>query len=261
MSILTKIISLLRGTATEAGQAIVDSHATTILDQEIRDAQNASVQSKEALTKLMAEQKISTGKLEEKQGKRAEYEGYVAKLLNQGNQDLARETAGKVAALDAEIKTDQVQLTTLKATVDKLHATIRSADQRIEALQQQINQVKSTESVLKAQASISARYSGQNTKLRTALDSLERIKQRQAEQSAQIDAANALELENGETDLTAKLTAAGVLPGATNADDVLARVKAGMTQSAPGALTLDKKDTVLLSAPVEAVKAESVQKS
>ena len=110
MGILSKIFSLLRGTATEAGQAIVDRNATTILDQEIRDAQTASGQSKQALTKLMADQKIATDKLNEKSAKRNEYEGYVAKLIAQGNQDLARETAGKVATLEGEIAADQAAL-------------------------------------------------------------------------------------------------------------------------------------------------------
>ena len=40
MSILTKIFTLLRGGANEAGQAVVDANALRILDQEIRDAGN-----------------------------------------------------------------------------------------------------------------------------------------------------------------------------------------------------------------------------
>ena len=257
MGILSKIFSLLRGTATEAGQAIVDRNATTILDQEIRDAQTASGQSKQALTKLMADQKIATDKLNEKNAKRNEYEGYVAKLIAQGNQDLARETAGKVATLEGEIAADQAALTNLKNTVDKLHSTIRTADTRIESLQQQINQVKSTESVLKAQASIASSYSGQNTKLRTALDSLDRIKQRQLEQSAQIDAANALEHESGESDLSAKLAAAGMLPGATSADAVMARVQATLSPIPLTAVTQQKDPAAALNAPAAGVRSES----
>ena len=36
MSILSKILTLFRGAATEAGQSIVDQNAVRILDQEIR---------------------------------------------------------------------------------------------------------------------------------------------------------------------------------------------------------------------------------
>ena len=38
MGIFSKIITAIRGGATEVGEAIVDSQAMRILDQEIRDA-------------------------------------------------------------------------------------------------------------------------------------------------------------------------------------------------------------------------------
>ena len=41
MSMLAKLSALFRGTAHEAGQAVVDANALKILDQEIRDADTA----------------------------------------------------------------------------------------------------------------------------------------------------------------------------------------------------------------------------
>lgn len=223
MSILEKILTLFRGAATEAGQAVVDRNATRILDQEIRDAQGDSLRAKEDLTKMMAQHKLASDKLDAKRAKKAEYENHIGRLLGQGDQALARDVATKVAQLEGEIAAEEKTLATTKAAVDKLHASIKTADRRIESLQQQVDQVKANESVLRAQSAISARHGGQNAKLRTALDSLERVKTQQAERAAQIDAAEALALSEGDGDLEARLAAAGVTPGQISADAVLAR--------------------------------------
>ena len=54
MAIIEKLLTLIRGSATEAGQAIVDKNSLTILDQEIRDAGIELDRSREALTRLTA---------------------------------------------------------------------------------------------------------------------------------------------------------------------------------------------------------------
>src|SRR5258708_2873738 len=220
MSILEKILTLFRGAATEAGQSIVDKNAVRILDQEIRDAQNDSVRAKDELAHMMAQQKLSTDKLAAKQDKKAEYEGHIQRLLGSGDQNLARDVATKVGELESKTGDEQKTTTTLAASIEKMHAAIKTADRRIGGLQQQVDQVKVNESVLRSQAAISARHSGQNAKLSTALDSLDRIKTRQLEQSAQIDAAEQLAKSEGDGDLEARLSKAGLLTGGSvSADD------------------------------------------
>ena len=243
MSILEKILTLFRGTATEAGQAIVDRNATRILDQEIRDAQADSLRAKEDLTKMMAQQKLAADKLDAKRAKKAEYESHIGRLLTQGDQALAHDVAGKVAQLEGEIAAEEKSQGGVVAAVQKLHGSIKTADRRIESLQQQVDQVKANESVLRAQSAISARHSGQNAKLRTALDSLDRVKTRQAEQAAQIEAADALALTDGDGDLEQRLAAAGVVPGQVSADMVLARYqKTTVTQVPPEQLDAPKTE-------------------
>src|SRR5438445_4460138 len=238
MSILEKILTLFRGTATESGKSIVDKNAVRILDQEIRDAKNESVRAKDELARLMAQQKIAADKLAAKDAKKAEYEGHIQRLLASGDQNLARDVATKVAQLESEVGEEQKSSTSLAAAIEKMHGAIKTADRRIAGLQQQVDQVKVNESVLRSQAAISARYSGQNAKLSTALDSLDRIKTRQVEQSARIDAAEQLAKSEGDGDLEARLSKAGLLTGGSvSADDVLARYQTvKVTQNAPAQL-------------------------
>ncbi|MEO6688151.1 MAG: PspA/IM30 family protein [Dokdonella sp.] len=255
MSILAKILTLFRGAANEAGQAVIDKNATRILDQEIRDAQNDSLRAKEDLTKMMAQQKLASDKLDAKRAKKAEYESHIGRLLGQGDQALARDVAGKVAQLESDVAVEEKSLSTNIAAVDKLHASIKTADRRIESLQQQVDQVKANESVLRAQASIAATSSGQNTKLRTALDSLERVKTRQLEQGAQIEAANALAASEGDAGLEARLAAAGVVSGQVNADMVLARYqKTEVVQHPRDQLDAPKAETTAVPQATERSK-------
>lgn len=257
MSILAKILTLFRGVATEAGQTVVDKNATRILDQEIRDAQTASVHAKEDLTKMMAQQKLAADRLEAKRAKKAEYENHIGRLLGQGDQALARDVAGKVAQLEGEIASEEKSQGGVVTAVQKLHASIKTADRRIESLQQQVDQVKANESVLRAQSAISARHSGQNAKLRTALDSLDRVKTRQLEQSAQIEAAETLALSDGDGDLEQRLAAAGVVPGQVSADAVLARYQTTtVTQVPREQLEAQKAEAVSQAQTTEQVKVQ-----
>jgi phage shock protein A len=84
--------------------------------------------------------------------------------------------------------------------------------------------VKVNESVQKAQAAVSARGAGAGASLGSAADSLARIKERQMIRGERIKAAGELEDRRTGADLDEKLRLAGILPGQSSADDVLARL-------------------------------------
>ena len=224
MAIIEKLITLVRGTATEAGQSIVDRNAITILEQETRDSKAALEQSKVDLTKLMAERKLASGKLDAKKAKVDELGTSIQKLVAKGDQQaLALEVAGKVASLENEIKSDSATIAGMDANIDRLRGSIRQAESTIEHLGRQIDTVKATASVQRAQEAIASRTSGSNAKLRTAMDSLDRIQEQQRLKDAQLDAAKELEASSGDGDLEKRLQAAGVVATDTAAADVLAR--------------------------------------
>jgi phage shock protein A len=65
---------------------------------------------------------------------------------------------------------------------------------------------------------------GAQSRIGSAADSLQRIKQRQAVQEEKLRENQALEDRRTGADLDAKLRDAGILPGHSSADDVLARL-------------------------------------
>ncbi|WBA81790.1 PspA/IM30 family protein [Endozoicomonas sp. GU-1] len=226
MSIWSKVMTALKGATNEVGEAIADSNALRILDQEIREASDQLQQSKTQLAGIMAKQKLSSQKCAELKEKVAEYEGYAIKALDQGDESLATDVASKIAEYEAQLHSELEMEKSFAGSIVSLKKAITDAEANLRRLKQQVDTVKATESVQKAQAACAAKHSGVNSKMATATDSLERIKQRQAERAAQMEAASELSGDTAENDLQAKLKAAGITKGDADASSVLERLKA-----------------------------------
>ena len=226
MNVWSKMLTALRGGANEVGEAVVDSQALRILDQEIRDADLELRKSKEALAEIMAKHKLASDKVSKSAASIAEYEQYALKALEAGNETLAREVAEKIANLEIEQAGEREQAEGFAASVAQLRKAVTQAEGNIKRLKQQVDTVKATESVQKAQMAVAQRYGGSQAKLQTAVESLERIKQKQAERAAKMEASAELAATSAPHDsLEAKLRAAGIKADNASADSVLARLK------------------------------------
>ncbi|GAB2521914.1 PspA/IM30 family protein [Lysobacter humi (ex Lee et al. 2017)] len=225
MGILSKLFTLFRGASHEAGQAVVDKNAITILDQEIRDTSTQLNQSRQELAKLMAQSKLADQKIEARQQKIAEYTRYIEGALAKNDEALAREVAGKLAPLETEQQGELAAKAHLDKSIVTLKATITKAEGQVKALRTQVDTVKATASVQKAQMAIASRTAGATSGMSNALESLERIKQRQLETSARLEAAEELDATSGDGELNRKLAAAGLLEDSSSADAVLARFR------------------------------------
>lgn len=226
MNIWAQMITALRGGIQEAGEAVVDSQALRILDQEVRDATEELKQTRDGLTSIMARQKVAEEKCSQLQNSITEYESYAVKALEQNNETLAVEIAEKIASFENQITSEKQAAAEYSESADNLRKAIQTAEQNIKRLKQQIDTIKATENVQRAQAAIAERYNGSNSKLRTAMDSVERIKEKQTLKSAQIAAAAELAAENREDSLQQKLEQAGITSSGSAASSVLERLKA-----------------------------------
>lgn len=225
MSIIRKLITAVRGHATEAGEAIVDKNALVILDQEIRDSKEALNKSRTNLTSIMAERQIHLNRVASMQANIEKLTSAAEAALAKGEEGLALEVAERIASEQSDMETEQALADQFESSVTALKASIREAEQQVKHLEQQVNVVKATENVQRAQASVAARHSGQNTGVRTAIDSLERIKAKQEKRGAQIQAANQLAADTQGESLDAKLKAAGIGTNTRSAQDILAGLK------------------------------------
>ena len=226
MNVWSKLLSAVRGGLNDIGEDLVDSQALRILDQEIREADEELRKSREALASMMARQKMADETVKRLEAKIEEYEGYALKALEKGDEMLGLEVAEKIADLEIERDDEADRSAEVGESVASLRKTVTQAENNIKRLKQQVDTIRATESVQKAQMTVARRQGGSDAKLQTALESLERIKSRQERTAAQIGAYQSLDKERTrEDDLEAKLKAAGIITGEVNAESVLARLK------------------------------------
>lgn len=224
---LKKLWTALRGAANEGLEAAADSQALRILDQEIRDAKNELKACDTSLTSIMAKRKLSANKCAAYQKDIDTYTQHAIAASEKGEESLAIECAEKVAELEAALATEQEILNGFNSSEQNLKANIAKAKANVRRMEQQIEQVKATESVQKAQVAVSTRHMGAESNVKTALDSLERIKAKQAQRDAEITAAEELAADESGASLEAKLKSAGIQPGGqSSGSDKLAQILA-----------------------------------
>ncbi|TCS16704.1 PspA/IM30 family protein [Caulobacter sp. BK020] len=224
MSIWSKLFTLGRAGAHEATAAVVDANALRILDQEIRDADTAQGKARDDMATLVARRRILEKEVAGFREQVTKYEASARAAVAKGDMDLARQVAQRIADLEQDIALKEPQIGDMRTAEDQLHQAITATDRRIETLRREVEVVKVNESVQKAQAAVSARGAGAGAALGSAADSLARIKERQAIRGERIKAAGELEDRRTGADLDEKLRLAGILPGQSSADDILARL-------------------------------------
>lgn len=226
MNIWAKMITALRGGVHDLGETIIDGQALRILDQEVREASEELLGSKQALANILAKQKLAELYSKELTDRIAENENYAVQALAKKEDELAFEVAQKIAGLEADLHQQQSIRAGLTKNVTDLRAAVKVAEQNIKRLKQQVDTIRATENVQRAQAAMAQRYQGAgNNKLRTAMDSLETIKRKQLEREAQLQAATELAKEEDQDPLMEKLAKAGIIAAEQDAQDVLARLR------------------------------------
>lgn len=225
MSIFKKLITAVRGGATEVGEAIIDNQAIRILEQEVRDSKKAIGEAKTNLTAIMAEKMGVARKVKELNEKIKEHEGYAIQAMDKGDEALALDVANKIAEFEHELNIQQGILDGYESKVTSLKKMIRQTERNIQAMDREISVVKTTEKVQKANELASAKFSGSTSALNSATDSLERIKARQQKREDQANAALELESDEGGDDLQARLKNAGIVDSGSSGSSILDRLR------------------------------------
>lgn len=225
MSIFKKLFTAVRGGATEVGEAIVDTQAIRILEQELRDSKKAIDDAKTNLTAIMAEQMGIARKVKELKGKIGEHEGYAMQAMDKGDDALAMDVANKISEFEHDLNIQQGILDGYESKIVSLKKMIRQTERNIQAMAREVSVVKTTEKVQKANDLAASKFSGSNSSLSSATDSLERIKARQQQREDQSAAALAFEADESGDDLQARLKNAGIVDSGSSGSSVLDRLK------------------------------------
>lgn len=225
MSIFKKLLTAVRGGATEVGEAIIDSQAIRILEQELRDSKKALDDAKTGLTSIMAEKMGVDRKVKDLTAKIKEHEGYAIQAMDKGDESLALDVANKIAEFEHELTIQQGIRDGYESKVASLKKMISQSERNIQAMDREVSVVKTTAKVQKANDLAAAKFSGSNSSLLNATDSLERIKVRQQKREDQAAAAMELETDENGGDLQAKLKNAGIVDSGSSGSSILDRLK------------------------------------
>jgi phage shock protein A len=224
MSVWKKLVTAIKGGANEAAEAVADSQALRILDQEIREAKEELRRSDHSLTQIMAKRKLAEQKVTSLSASVAEYENHARGASEKGDQALALDCAKKVVDLRSQLDAEQSYVDQFSSSEKTLRENISAAKNNLRRMEQQVDMVKATESVQKAQVAVSSRHLGANGKMKTAAESLNRIQDRQKQRQAEMEAASELAADESGDELEKRLQAAGISGSPSNADDELARI-------------------------------------
>lgn len=234
MTVIKKLVTLLRGSARELGESVVDANATRIYEQEIVDSRHSIDQARGDLTGVMAKEMQTARAIEKLKTEVARYEGLALEALNKSQEALALEVANKVGTLEQELDEQTKAHASYAVQVAKLKELIKSAEARIREHERELAIAKTTESVYRATRSISENIGSSGSKLVNARQSLERIKQRHEDLSDRMAAAESLDAEFGHAALEKKLAAAGIGEAADRARKVMERVRARQASEGQG---------------------------
>ena len=226
MSIFKKIMTAIRGGASEVGEAIIDSNATRIFEQEIRDSENHLTKAKRDLTGVMAQQMAASREVDRLKREVTEHEGYAIQAMEKGDDTLALAVAEKISTLESELSSQQQALDSFSGSANRLKELVKKSERQVGEYKRQLSMVKTTESVQKATSAITDNFSSSNSKLLNAKDSLERIKAKQQKFDDQMKAAELHESDTADNSLAAQLKEAGIGAADNNANSVLERLKA-----------------------------------
>jgi len=226
MSLLSKIFTAIRGGAREAGEAVVDMNSVRIFEQEIKDAENALEKAKRDLTDVMAKEMQASRKIETLKADITKHEGFAVQALDKGDEALALDVAQKISDIQGDLNIQQTAQTSFAAHVTRLKGMIKKTTNSLADMQRQLVMVKTTESVQKATTAITENYASGSSKLLSAKESLDRIKQKQQDLDDRLAAGDALQDEFGDKGLEEKLKAAGIVDDGNKAQDILAQLKA-----------------------------------
>ena len=227
MTVIKKLVTLLRGSARELGQSVVDNNATRIYEQEIVDAKNSIAEAKTELAAVMAKEMQTARDIERIQGDIRKQEDLAMQALDKAEEGLAEKVAERVAGLEGELQAQTAAHAGFAVQVGRLKDLIRSAEARVREHEREIGIAKTTESVYRATQSISDNIGSTGSRLTSARESLERIKKRHEDLADRMAAAEELDKEFGHKALDDQLAAAGIGDNdKSRANAVMARLKA-----------------------------------
>lgn len=223
MGVWNNLFTAVKGHVNEAAEAVEDKQLMTIMDQQIREANEAIGKARDERARMAGNRKVKENSIAELDTEIERLTDGAKNAKASGDMDLAREAVQRIVKLNEQRDADQKLYDQYKLNEERMEASIRQSASKIENLKRQVESAKANAALIAAQQAASTSSSASNSKLSGAIDSLERLEKRQAAQAAALEAADELAAEESGADLDARL-AKLTGNGEKSVDDLLANL-------------------------------------
>ncbi len=229
------LVTLFRARTFIAEETFSDAHALTLLDQQIRDCVAALAQAKKAMALASAQHQAERRRLQMLETQIADLESRACAALNQGRDDLALETAGLIADLEADREVSRRACDLCERECEKMRARLRKSEARLAELNRGRNLARAKDSLgqLRRDAQADNFY---RAGFEEAEATLARLNQRNQLADDAEEALAGFENERCPETMAEKLAQAGCGPRLRPAaEDVFARLRAKNAAAASAA--------------------------
>ena len=141
------LVTLFRARTFIAEAKFSDAHALTLLDQQVRDCVAALAEAKKAAALAAAQHQAERRRLETLERQIADLESRACAALNQGRDNLALETAGLLADLEADRDAVSRACELCERECEKMRARLRKSQARLAELDRGRNLARARDSL------------------------------------------------------------------------------------------------------------------
>ncbi|MFE8069862.1 PspA/IM30 family protein [Marinobacteraceae bacterium S3BR75-40.1] len=235
MTIWKKLGTLIRASATEPAEKLVDANAVRILQQELRETEYAMSQAKGELASLMAERKQLLRSNEALKATLDTRNQQARQALQQNNEALARELAQRIAEEEATLQEQQTAADSLATQEKQLRLRLREAAQTLQRYRRDMTLIRANRNAERLIGKLGAHTSGLSNHLGDLAESVAALKQQQCRFFDRDEALRDLEAESSGQDLDDRLRAAGIKTAQPDTDGVLSRLRAQISEDGAAA--------------------------
>lgn len=228
MGILNKLLSAVRGGATEIGESIVENNQITILKQEVRDAESELKKATETLSEVMADEVMSAKKVKALREQVARMTAQAEEAVAKGAEDLALEVFSRVETLESELSDAQAIHERLANSAKSLEEQISNKKRLLTQINSRVSTMATQDKLNKVTVKMNSSLGSSSSQIAGMTDSLTKVQENLDRVQAKNDAKQALSDKATGADLEQRLKAQGIGNTSTSAQERLAQAKAKM---------------------------------
>lgn len=188
MNVFAKLFTAVRGSVREAAEVVVDANALRIFEQEIHECESVIQCIKRDLASVVAEKLRLGREIEALQSAIQERENQAVKVIQAGQESLARQAAELIAEKERILVDHRKGYCQLVEHEARLEKTLRAAISKVKDYRHELRLARATASHQRTFRLLATHTDTVGGKLGDIQDSLERIRQNQQDFADQLQA-------------------------------------------------------------------------